>query len=162
MSLGKTACGKIVLERYGSYSEVPLRVLKSAISQMVINTEFKYYYTSQRLKTVTGYDVVVPAGDGEDVFFAKRCGNNYLSRFVQKKPRPTKYVSMELRQLGESGREWLMLSSHLGNLRFPEIDFEEGLGPSVEELEYWNSHAFCWGYVGIVPGTITEDCPWEP
>ena len=161
-TLGKTLCGKFVIDRYGSHVDIPSLLLKEAIGKLKIPKDKSYIYTSIRMPSNVGYSVVVPAEEGEGIFYAKRPGNNFLSRFVKKEPKPTRYVSLELKQFEKIDNECVLLSSHLGDTRYPEIDFSEGNGPMEEDLIFWNAHAFCWGYVAVVPGTITEACPWEP
>jgi hypothetical protein len=161
-TIAKTGCGKFVFDRYGSHIDIATNVLKDALFKLQIPQGINYTYTSVRLPYQAGYNIVVPAEEGEEIFYAKRSGNKFLSRFVVKNPIPTKYVSLELKKLEKVENEWLLLSSHLGDKRYPEIDLTEGIGPMEEDLAFWNSHAFCWGYAAVVPGTITQDCPWEP
>jgi len=161
-TLGKTKCGKFVFDRYNSHIDLKIGILREALEKLKIPEGSKYIYTSVKMPFEVGHNVVVPAEEGEDIFYAKRPGNNFLSRFVKKEPLPTKYISLELKQLENVPNEWLLMSSHLGDTRNPEIDFSEGIGPMEEDLIFWNAHAFCWGYIAVVPGTITEACPWEP
>lgn len=161
-TLGKTGCGKFVFDRYGSHIDIPSVVLKEGLLKLRVPDERKYLYSSVMFSQNVGYNTVVPTNKGEDIFFAKRPGNNFLSRFVKKEPIPTRYVSLELMQLDGISNELVLLNSHFGDIRFPEINFSSDSEPMEEDFNYWNSHAFCWGYLAVVPGTITEACPWEP
>jgi hypothetical protein len=139
--------------------------LKEAIGRIDIpsNHSLFTFETTIYFQQVIGHDVVVQATDWEEIFFAVRPGNDFLSRFVRKEPVPTKCLTLKLKQLDKNiPQEWMLVSSYAGESRFPEIDFYEGVGPTLEQLNYWNAHAFCWGYVAIIPGTLTESCPWEP
>jgi hypothetical protein len=160
-TLGKSQCGQLILDKYNSRNEVHPTVLKEAFSKIVLGDRNHLYVSVQLEGKSVGYALVIPAALDEDIIFAKRLGYNHLSRFVRgKSPIPTNRVSVELLRI-KGSNEWLLQNSHYGDVRPLEIDLNIDV-PTQEQLVYWSFNAFCWGYVGVIPGSITEKCPWEP
>jgi len=157
-TIGKTLCGNFVFERYNSHTEVSLRLLKDSLKTLRLPQQ-DYVYTTVEQPVNCGYSLVVPISNTQDTFFAKRLGKTFLSRFVKANPMSTNLISLELKKLEKINNEWLLLGSHFGPTRAPEIDTSIS-ETTLDQLEFWNSHAYCWGYVAVTPGTVIEVCPW--
>lgn len=158
--ISKTLCGKYVLGKYGCNLEVGSRILQEAISLIQIPLGSTKTTQSIKFDSIIGYSIVVPTIENDQVFYAKRWGCNFLSRFTYNKPLPTKLVTVELKQLERVESEWLLISSYLGAERQPEIEPNLNSKPTENQLRFWNSRAYCWGYTAAVPGTMTKFCPW--
>jgi hypothetical protein len=159
MFLGKTLCGKVILDSYNSRTEVDLSHIKEVIKNTSIHEANNFATVSFKMKRNVGHTIVVPASSNDEIIYAKRTGKDFFSRFViNKKPVGTYFVTLEFSKIPQSPDEWLLQFSYYGNTRAPEI---VNSNPTNEQLKYWNTHAFCWGYSGVIPGTVSKKCPWE-
>lgn len=160
-TLAKSQCGQFILDKYNSRNEVSRALIREAMSKIYLG-ERTYVYTAVDLKEVVGHSLVVSASWQEEIIYAKRPENNYLSRFVRnKEPQPTSLISLFVLRLRGSN-EWILQNSHYGDVRLPEIEYTTEVSPTQEQFDYWNNNAFCWGYLSVTPGTLTTTCPWEP
>lgn len=157
MLLGKTLCGKVVLDSYNSRTEVDLSHIKEVIKNSSIS-EVSYATISYKFQKFVGYAVVVSTNQNDEIVYACRLGHKHLSRFVlNKSPERTKFITLQLSRISGTPEEWLLKNSFYG-FRLAEI-IDSNI--TAIQKEFWSTHAFCWGYSGVVPETVSKNCPWE-
>jgi hypothetical protein len=159
-TIGKTSNGAYVLDKYNTHQDIPQLVLRETISKIVVG-EFPWQVATVEFTTPVGHTIVVPTNPSSDIIFAQKPANKFLSRFVKNsEPQPTCFVTVEIKKIPNIN-EWILMNSYFGSGRQPEINHLDGSLVAESQIKFWTSHAYTWGYVAVVPATVTATSPWE-
>lgn len=104
---------------------------------------------------VIGTMDLVETDDTDEIIYAKRMNRATYTRFVKdRKPSPTRYLTVILRKRGDGYELW---SAWTGRL-VPSFPGDERETP--ESREFWSHHALIWGNQAVDQSTITTTQPW--
>ncbi len=103
-----------------------------------------------------GYSFVVKTAGTDGIFYAQLLRDDTYFRFIKnRKPLPTQYLSMVLRQ-DESGA-YELHDAWVGRLNPPRPGTT---GETAESKSYWDTHAFILSNETLQLRTITKECPY--
>ncbi len=133
-------------------------MLRAAVEKMIPALEVNAKMV--RIERNTGDEVgttdLVETTEQDEIVYALRPLRHQYSRFVKnKKPRPTSWVTIDLRKSGED--EYDLYTAFVGRLTpsFPGGDYLP-----EQSRDFWSKHALVWDPTVIVSGTETTECPW--
>ncbi len=155
--LGKLATGEDVFDRTPSHihSGVTEDLLSFALSKITPEKGEERVKRTVDFGRKIGVCVCVKTDANDEIIYTQRVNREGLSRFVKnRQPEETSLLTVTLHP--KDG--WYELrTAYLGPSGFTEpwaTDSEEQLRKAVD---FWKSHALCWGYEPIISGTETID-----
>ena len=165
--IGILKSGEMVVDRFNSHAHhcaVPF--LPEALAQ--IDSQGRQFFIEEvDFGRQIGETICVPTGPGDQIVYARRPNRWGLSRFVlNRQPEPCSSLVVILKK-AEDGNYYVLITAFVGHRPEPEPwdtrAFAKADNPAEAEARaraFWASHALVWGYEPIVPGTVTEECPW--
>ncbi len=165
--IGILKTGEVVVDRFNSHTHscaVPF--LPEALARIEAKGR-EFFVEEADFGRPIGETVCVPTGPGDQIVYAKRPKRWGHSRFVlNRKPESCSSMVVILKK-AEDGDYYVLITAFIGHKPEPEPwdarAFAKADNPAeagARARRFWASHALVWGCEPIVPGTVTEECPW--
>jgi hypothetical protein len=156
MSLGKTANGVTVHDRYNSHNHVEVSLVKEALAKVEMPAELDFAVIEVEMGRNVGKSNLVKTGIDDIIVYAKRPNRNGWTAFVKDRQRTDcSSVVVILKRIAIN--ELVLITSWIGK-KSPHEPWDPKA--TKESLPFWRTHAIVWGSEEVLPETATTMCPW--